>query len=113
MSHTHKSQHRHRSPTAATHKTTEMDDSMHSHKIGDNLEDSSGLLEVDTSDFCYPSSCISNGSSEIAKQEDEGDGMDAKTTAVLDRLNNKIGRVRDLIKTEQKLKEGQFLLCLF
>lgn len=106
VSHTHRSSsHRHRSPTTSSHKT-EMDDSTISHRA-DNLDDT-GLLEGDTSDICYHTSLISNGSSEHVKPEDEADSVNARTTAVLDHLSNKISRVRDLIKTEQKLRDGKF-----
>lgn len=81
-----------------------MDDSNLAHK--DNLEDS-GAGETDTSDILYTSSFLSNGSTaDQHKQEDETDCLDPKTNAILDHLSNKIIRVRDLIKTEQKLRDG-------
>lgn len=80
-----------------------MDDSTLSHK--DNPDDSA-IGEADTSDAVYTSSFLSNGSSDQTKQEDETDCLDPKTSAILDHLGNKIIRVRDLIKTEQKLRDG-------
>ncbi|KAJ8924707.1 hypothetical protein NQ315_000858 [Exocentrus adspersus] len=97
--HTHKSS-RHRSPTASVNRAIEMDDSTQS----SNLDDTGPPVESDTSDFYYPSSFLSNGSSEL-KQDDEADGIDPKTNAVLEHLGNKIIRVRDLIRTEQKLRD--------
>lgn len=35
--------------------------------------------------------------------------MDSKTSAVLEKLGNKIVRVRDLIRTEQKLRDGMII----
>ncbi|XP_065161691.1 transmembrane and coiled-coil domains protein 2 isoform X3 [Atheta coriaria] len=103
--------HRHRSPGAPTSSTTvsrivaDMDDSH-------NLDDSSAQLEAaDTSDLAYPSSFISNGSSEHVKPEDEADAMgggaagNTRTNATIEHLGNKIIRVRDLIRTEQKLRD--------
>lgn len=93
---------RHKSPTASSNRTTDMDDSL----LGSNLDDS-GQLEVDQTDQCYiSSSFLSNGSSEHVKPDDEVDIIDPKTSAVLEHLSNKIVRVRDLIKTEQKLRDG-------
>lgn len=80
-----------------------MDDSALSHK--DNPDDSA-IGEADTSDTLYTSSFLSNGSTDQTKQEDEPDCLDPKTNAILDHLGNKIIRVRDLIKTEQKLRDG-------
>lgn len=80
-----------------------MDDSILAHK--DNLEDSV-VGEADTSDTLYTSSFLSNGSTDQQKQDDETDCLDAKTNAILDHLGSKIIRVRDLIKTEQKLRDG-------
>lgn len=79
-----------------------MDDSGHK----DNL-DESGLGDTtaaDTSNLCFTSSFVSNGSTEHVKAEDE---PDARTNAVLEQLGNKIVRVRDLIRTEQKLRDGK------
>lgn len=81
-----------------------MDDSTFAHK--DNLEDSA-TGDADTSDILYTSSFLSNGSTDQQqKPEDETDCLDPKTSAILDHLGNKIIRVRDLIKTEQKLRDG-------
>ncbi|XP_018570701.1 transmembrane and coiled-coil domains protein 2 isoform X3 [Anoplophora glabripennis] len=96
---THKAS-RHRSPTTSLNRTADMDDSTQS----SNLDDTGPPVEGDTSDLYYPSSFLSNGSSEL-KQDDEADGMDPKTNAVLEHLGNKIVRVRDLIRTEQKLRD--------
>lgn len=82
-----------------------MDDSGLSHK--DNNPDESATGEADTSDAAYTSSFLSNGSADQSRQEDEPDGLDPKTSAILDHLGKKIIRVRDLIKTEQKLRDGQ------
>lgn len=107
MTHSHRPS-RHRSPTASTCKT-DMDDTTTSHK--DNAEESA-LGEPDISDPLYSSSFLSNGGTDQTKQEDEADGLDPKTSAVLDHLGSKIVRVRDLIKTEQKLRDGQCVPCI-
>ncbi|KAJ8948980.1 hypothetical protein NQ318_023004 [Aromia moschata] len=91
---------RHRSPTTSVNRTVDMDDSTQ----GNSLDDTGATGEADTSDLCYPSSFLSNGSSEL-KQDDETDGIDPKTNAILEHLGNKIVRVRDLIRTEQKLRD--------
>lgn len=80
-----------------------MDDSNLAHK--DHLEESA-TGDTDTSDILYTSSFLSNGSADQTKHDDETDGLDPKTNAILDHLSNKIVRVRDLIKTEQKLRDG-------
>ncbi|XP_063910108.1 transmembrane and coiled-coil domains protein 2 isoform X2 [Zophobas morio] len=91
---------RHRSPTANTNRA-EMDDSAHSY----GLDDTPGTAaEADTSDLCY-TSLFSNGSTEHVKPDDETDNIDPKISATLEQLSNKIVRVRDLIKTEQKLRD--------
>ncbi|EFA00671.2 Transmembrane and coiled-coil domains protein 2-like Protein [Tribolium castaneum] len=66
--------------------------------------DDSGPAEADNSDICY-TSFFSNGSSEHVKQDDETDNIDPKISATLEQLSNKIIRVRDLIKTEQKMRD--------
>ncbi|KAJ8931243.1 hypothetical protein NQ314_015870 [Rhamnusium bicolor] len=97
-SHTQKT--RHRSPTTSANRTIDMDDSTQAC----SLDDTGPPTEADASDLCYPSSFLSNGSSEL-KQDDEADGVDPKTNAILEHLGNKIVRVRDLIRTEQKLRD--------
>lgn len=85
-----------------------MDDSLHSHSRGGDFNlDDTGLLDADVSDIVSQGLYMSNGSSEHVKQDDESDGLSARTTAVLEHLGNKISRVRDLIKTEQKLRDGK------
>lgn len=106
VTHSHRTS-RHRSPTAASHRP-DPDDSMHLH-TKDNLDDTGGTAEADTSDVGYTSSFLSNGSSEHVKPDYEADTVDAKTTAILDHLNNKIVRVKDLIRTEQKLRDGKLI----
>lgn len=78
----------------------------HSHRIIDNSDDTTGLSGdvADTSNLCLQSSFVSNGSTEHVKTEDEP--PDARTNAILEQLGNKIVRVRDLIRTEQKLRDG-------
>lgn len=100
---------RHKSPTSTSTATTagranpptEMDDSTQS---WDDSNIGPGDGGADTSELYY-ASFLSNGSSEHVKQEDETDNIDPKTNAVLEQLSNKITRVRDLIKTEQKLRD--------
>lgn len=79
-----------------------MEDSTLSHKC-ENADDSC-LGDMDTSDLCFTSSFVSNGSSEHVKTEDE---PDARTNAVLENLGQKMVRVREMIKTEQKLRDGK------
>ena len=99
---------RHRSPTANTNRA-EMDDSAHSY----GLDDTPGTAaEADTSDLCY-TSLFSNGSTEHVKPDDETDNIDPKISATLEQLSNKIVRVRDLIKTEQKLRDGKRFAFLY
>ncbi|XP_015833372.1 transmembrane and coiled-coil domains protein 2 isoform X2 [Tribolium castaneum] len=88
---------RHRSPTTSTNRT-DMEDGSHVYL------DDSGPAEADNSDICY-TSFFSNGSSEHVKQDDETDNIDPKISATLEQLSNKIIRVRDLIKTEQKMRD--------
>lgn len=71
--------------------------------------DDSTAVEADNSDIY--SSFFSNGSTEHVKQDDETDNIDPKISATLEQLSNKIIRVRDLIKTEQKLRDGKDQLC--
>lgn len=54
---------------------------------------------------------MSNGSNEL-KQEDDTDGLDPKTNAIVEHLGTKIIRVKDLIRTEQKLRDGKISGCL-
>lgn len=92
---------RHKSPTTSLNRTTDLEDSNQY-----VLDDSANVGEADVSDFCYPHSYLSNGSSEL-KHEDEGDGLNPKTNAIIEHLGNKIIRVRDLIRTEQKMRDGK------
>jgi hypothetical protein len=94
---------RHRSPTTSTNRTDMEDAAAHSF----NLDDTTGTAETDNSDLCY-TSYYSNGSTEHVKQDDETDNIDPKISATLEQLSNKIVRVRDLIKTEQKMRDGEF-----
>ncbi|XP_068918104.1 transmembrane and coiled-coil domains protein 2 isoform X7 [Tenebrio molitor] len=91
---------RHRSPTTSTNRTDMEDAAAHSF----NLDDTTGTAETDNSDLCY-TSYYSNGSTEHVKQDDETDNIDPKISATLEQLSNKIVRVRDLIKTEQKMRD--------
>uniref|UniRef100_A0A6P7H1S5 Transmembrane and coiled-coil domains protein 2-like n=1 Tax=Diabrotica virgifera virgifera TaxID=50390 RepID=A0A6P7H1S5_DIAVI len=91
-------------PTVTTAVTTtgDLDDSLNQVYL---LDDSGGgalMQEYDPSD--YPSSFMSNGSNEL-KQEDDTDSLDPKTNAILEQLGTKIIRVKDLIRTEQKLRD--------
>ncbi|XP_072398432.1 transmembrane and coiled-coil domains protein 2 isoform X2 [Diabrotica undecimpunctata] len=104
----------HRSPTSSLNRsagpnvttavttTGDLDDSLNQVYL---LDDSGGgalMQEYDPSD--YPSSFMSNGSNEL-KQEDDTDSLDPKTNAILEQLGTKIIRVKDLIRTEQKLRD--------
>ncbi|CAH2005669.1 unnamed protein product [Acanthoscelides obtectus] len=91
---------KHRSPTTSLNRTTDLDDS---NQIV-YMDESGNLTELDVSDVYCPGSFISNGSSD-ARQDDETDCTDPKTNAILEHLGNKIVRVRDLIRTEQKLRD--------
>nr|CAH7755789.1 unnamed protein product [Callosobruchus chinensis] len=91
---------KHRSPTTSLNRTTDLDDS---NQIV-YMDESGNLTELDVSDVYCPGSFISNGSSD-ARHDDETDCMDPKTNAILEHLGNKIIRVRDLIRTEQKLRD--------
>ncbi|KAF5300687.1 hypothetical protein FQA39_LY11049 [Lamprigera yunnana] len=94
----HRSSTRHRSPTS--HKT-EMDDSLHLMQ-----DDSTTAIEADDSDMCFPTSFISNGSSEHVLQYDDTDGAsNIRTTAAIEHLNNKIKRIKDCIRLEQMLRD--------
>jgi hypothetical protein len=95
---------RHRSPTTSTNRTDMEDAAAHSF----NLDDTTGTAETDNSDLCY-TSYYSNGSTEHVKQDDETDNIDPKISATLEQLSNKIVRVRDLIKTEQKMRDGELV----
>lgn len=64
--------------------------------------------DPDVSDL-YPASFISNGSEDVKDETDTGLLMDSKTSAVLEKLGNKIVRVRDLIRLEQKLRDGMII----
>ncbi|XP_066249910.1 transmembrane and coiled-coil domains protein 2 isoform X1 [Euwallacea similis] len=93
---------RHKSPTQLAkshldHDSTALDDST---ALLANVSQDPDVLDL------YQASFISNGSGEIKEDEsDFGVLMDAKTSAVLERLGSKIVRVRDLIKMEQKLRD--------
>lgn len=92
---------RHRSPTTSLNRTTDLDDSNQ-----DSVLESSGgnVEEGEASDLHYSSSHISNGNSDI-KHEDEIEGLDPKRHAIVEQLKSKITRVRDTIRTEQKLRD--------
>ncbi|CAH1123198.1 unnamed protein product [Ceutorhynchus assimilis] len=101
---------RHKSPNQLT-KSHPHQDYNPSSQDNSLLDDSAGLLanisqDPDVSDL-YPSSFFSNGSGGEANKEDDTDCgvMDAKTSAVLEHLCSKIIRVRDLIRTEQKMRD--------
>lgn len=90
---------RHRSPTTSLNKT-DVDDSNQ-----ESVLDGSGNIEEgDVTDLNYSSSHLSNGNSDI-KHEDELEGLDPKRHAILEQLRTKITRVRDTIRTEQKLRD--------
>lgn len=77
------------------------------------MDDSTAFLanvshDPDVSDL-YPASFISNGSEDAKDETDTALLMDSKTSAVLEKLGNKIVRVRDLIRTEQKLRDGMII----
>ncbi|KAK9745867.1 GSKIP domain [Popillia japonica] len=89
---------RHRSPTASTSTRPEMEESGNlSHTL-----DEIGPAEGDTSEVYYPHSFVSNGSTEHVK-EDETDG--SRPNPVIEQLESKIVRTKDLIRTEQKLRD--------
>ncbi|KAL1517742.1 hypothetical protein ABEB36_001473 [Hypothenemus hampei] len=98
---------RHKSPTHLSKGHT------HEHSLLQDsslLDDSAALLanisqDPDVSDL-YPSSFFSNGSGGETKEDETDCGtLDSKTSAVLEHLGSKIVRVRDLIRTEQKLRD--------
>ncbi|XP_030760752.1 transmembrane and coiled-coil domains protein 2 isoform X2 [Sitophilus oryzae] len=98
---------RHKSPTQLTRNHAHehghapegvaMDDSI-AHIMNASLQD----LEMSQT---YPSSYISNGSGEAKDDEADCIPLDSKTNTILEHLGNKIVRVRDLIRTEQKLRD--------
>ncbi|XP_017776343.1 PREDICTED: transmembrane and coiled-coil domains protein 2 isoform X2 [Nicrophorus vespilloides] len=93
----HRSHQRHKSPTAPADSIA-MDECP--------ILDETGPSEAEVLDPCYPSSFISNGSSEHVKPEDETDAAgNTRITATIEHLANKIIRVKDLIRTEQKLRD--------
>ncbi|XP_076272473.1 transmembrane and coiled-coil domain 2 protein Dmtn isoform X3 [Rhynchophorus ferrugineus] len=96
---------RHKSPTqlARSHAKDHDSSAFLDDSVGQIANASSQDMEVSQT---YPSSYISNGSGGEAK-EDEADGanLDSKTSLILEHLGNKIVRVRDLIKMEQKLRD--------
>ncbi|ERL86909.1 hypothetical protein D910_04312 [Dendroctonus ponderosae] len=104
MSMSHSRPSRHKSPTQLTKSHG------HEHIQSQSLlEDSAAHLvnlsqDPDVSDL-YPSSFISNGSTETKDDETDCGLLDSKTSAVLEHLGNKIVRVRDLIRTEQKMRD--------
>lgn len=67
--------------------------------------DETGPIEGDSSEVCYPHSFISNGSTELVKNEDDADG--SRPNPVIEQLEHKITRTKDLIRTEQKLRDGK------
>ncbi|XP_060535727.1 transmembrane and coiled-coil domains protein 2 isoform X2 [Cylas formicarius] len=94
--HHHHHHRRHRSPTSQGRGTMEAAPASDPGAADDSTHD------ADASDL-YAASFASNGSG----KDDETDYniLDAKTSAVLEHLGNKIVRVRDLIRTEQKLRD--------
>lgn len=98
--HSHSRPSRHKSPTQLSKS--------HTHDVS-ALDDSTAFLanvshDPDVSDL-YPASFISNGSEDAKDETDTALLMDSKISAVLEKLGNKIVRVRDLIRTEQKLRD--------
>ncbi|XP_022915682.1 transmembrane and coiled-coil domains protein 2 isoform X8 [Onthophagus taurus] len=96
---------RHRSPAAP--KSSDMDDST---TLSHALDDSCPLTEGDTSDICYPPSFVSNGSSEHAPRPEDDSvtdsaGNSTRINPVIEQLEHKIIRTKDLIRTEQKLRD--------
>lgn len=84
--------------------------SAHLHHLDDSgpLGGGGGVAGEDSVDLGGCPSYISNGSSEQMKQDDDGDyPMDARTSALLEQLGTKIVKTRDLMKTEQKLRDGE------
>ncbi|XP_050295661.1 transmembrane and coiled-coil domains protein 2 isoform X1 [Anthonomus grandis grandis] len=108
---------RHKSPTQLT-KSHAVDHPVMLSESNALLDDSTTFManmsqDPDVSDL-YPASFISNGSGEVKDEETDGGMMDPKVSAVLEQLGNKIVRVRDLIKTEQKLRDdnvNEYLRC--
>lgn len=91
---------RHRSPTTSLNRTTDLDDSNQESAI----DGSGNIDEVDVSELHYSSSHLSNGNTDV-KHVDEFEGLDPKRHAILEQLKTKITRVRDTIRTEQKLRD--------
>lgn len=91
---------RHRSPTSSLNRTTDFDDSTQESL----LDGVSHIDEGDTTDLHHSSSHLSNGNSDV-KHEDEYEGLDPKIHAIVEQLRTKITRVRDTIRTEQKLRD--------
>ncbi|XP_019871661.2 transmembrane and coiled-coil domains protein 2 isoform X4 [Aethina tumida] len=118
---------RHRSPTTSSSRTgpPDPDDSttsvaasataavaMSASGLDDSLAialaaDTSASGCLTTADHLEHSSFLSNGSSEHGRQatDDEVDRVDIKTNTVLDQLKEKMNRVKNLMKTEQKLRD--------
>ncbi|CAG9821511.1 unnamed protein product [Phaedon cochleariae] len=114
---------RHRSPTTAStpnrpHHPLDPDDP--------NLSSSSSYLplddsllagggggyygEIDPPDYPLSSSLLSNGGGANAdhahhQKHQQDDEVDAKTNAIIEHLASKVIRVKDLIRTEQKLRD--------
>ncbi|CAH0546830.1 unnamed protein product [Brassicogethes aeneus] len=121
VSHGHRTS-RHRSPTTSASRTgggststapLDMDDSNAS-MLDDSVLLLASALANDSSttvgggtDHADHSSFLSNGSSEHAKHtnDDDCDRVDNKTVTVLEQLRHKMVRVRDLMRTEQKLRD--------
>lgn len=97
---THMQRSRHRSPTTSLNRTTDLDDS----NQDSALDGSGNIEEADVSDLHYSSSHLSNGNSDI-KHEEEIEGLDPKRHAIVEQLRTKITRVRDTIRTEQKMRD--------
>ncbi|KAK5640663.1 hypothetical protein RI129_011474 [Pyrocoelia pectoralis] len=96
----HRPSTRHRSPTS-TSQRAEMDDSAHLVQ-----DDSMTGGEADDSDLGFPSSFLSNGSSEHVLQYDDTDGAtNTRTSAAIEHLNNKIKRTKDCIRLEQMFRD--------
>ncbi|KAG5886469.1 hypothetical protein JTB14_012880 [Gonioctena quinquepunctata] len=88
---------KHRSPTSSLNRTADPEDMNMA-----SILDETGNIDFDPLD--YPSSFLSNGSSDL-KADDDTDSVDPKTNAIIEHLGNKIIRVKDLIRTEQKLRD--------
>ena len=103
---THRSAARHQSPTAPgiTRTSREMEDTS---AVSSSVLEDSGNAEGDVSDTYYPSSFISNGSSEHVKNECETDS--GNVNPLVEKLESKIERTKNRIRTEQRLRDGTFL----